>query len=84
MDYNRIKNQLKTVCSSTKYFTRDFLKLYTKALEIGRKYDKDGTDDGYIKDGIFLRHRFDDIYNSDFYKLNGCAYCEFLAIVAGI
>lgn len=84
MDYNRIKNQLKTVCSSTKYFNKDFLKLYKKALETGRKYDKDGTDDGYIKDGVFLRHRFDDIYNSDFYNKNSCAYCEFLAIVAGI
>ena len=84
MDFNSIKNELKKACISTKYFTREFFKLYTKALETGRKYDKNGTDDGYIKDGIFLRHRFDSIYASDFYNKNSCAYCEFLGIVASL
>lgn len=82
MDYTKVKNELKRVCSSTKYFTKEFFKLYMNALDIGRKLDKSGQDDAYIKDGIIYRHRFDKIYNTDFYNKNGCAYCEFLAIMA--
>ena len=39
--------------------------------------------DVYEKDGIILRHSFDEIYNTKFYNDNSCAYCEFLSIVCG-
>lgn len=83
MDYSAVKKALQAVRESTKYFNKEFFTTYCKALETGRKYDKDGIDDLYHKNNISYRHRFDDVYKSDFYNKNSCCYCEFLAIVNG-
>ena len=81
MDYSAVKNELKKLVSSTRHFTKDFYNVYLKAIETGKRIDEAGKDDKYYKNGILLRHRFDEVYQSEFYNKNSCAYCEFLSIM---
>lgn len=84
MNFNDVKQALKARCDSTKHFDKGFYSLYVKSLENVRKsLENDNKNDVYEKDGIILRHSFDEIYNTKFYNDNSCAYCEFLSIVCG-
>ena len=83
MNYNQVKTALSKLVKSTKYFNRDFYKRYKKAVQNVSKCLKNGIDDSYEMDGIRLYHSWDDVYSTDFYQKNSCAYCEFLSIVHG-
>ena len=61
------KNSLSKQCSSIKYFNRDFLGRYIAAYN---ESHKSGVAD------------YSRIYDTDFYKKNGSAYCVFLEIYA--
>lgn len=83
MNFKEAKAELKTRVSSAKYFNKDFYNRYRNALKKTRMCIENGIDDIYEKDGIRLFHSWDDVYTSDFYVKNSCAYCEFLCIVFG-
>lgn len=79
--YNAVKAELKSRCSNTSYFTFDFFNVWIQAQKDRDKAFRDGTEQGYEKDGVVLYHFFDPVYKSDFYNKNSVGYCEFLAVV---
>ena len=66
--------------SSLKYFNRDFLGKYIAAEKAAKEHFKNGTVQRYEKDGVIYMHEYDRVYETDFYKYNSCAYCEFLEV----
>ena len=82
--YQRIKAELLRRRENPRYFTRAFLNTFessTRRFEILRE---SGIDDSYFFGHVRLHHSMDPVYNSEFYRLNGCAYCEFLSIYYSI
>lgn len=84
-DFKEIKKELSSTVSSTKYFNFEFFKTYITC----KKSTKNATDEEYNEslykiDNIIVSHFWDDVYNSNFYVKNACAYCEFLSIVSNL
>ena len=69
--YSDIKNILKVQGYNTKYFTYNFFRMFVCSW---RKREEN------IKNNILLFHCYDPVYDSKFYNLNSCTYCEFLSI----
>ena len=78
--YKKIKEELKKRRNNVKYFNYDFFIKWVDAIQEREKTIKAGIDASYVKGYITLYHYYDNIYNSDFYNKNSCAYCEFLEI----
>lgn len=72
------KDALKKQNESTKYFNRDFLAKFIHAYNTAVANEKNGIDTRYYIDGVMLFHEWDQVYASDFYNKNSCAYCVFL------
>ena len=77
-----IKNELKNRRENIKYFNLKFFDIWVDAIKKREKAYQDGTDESYYKNGVKLFKFYDDIYKSDFYNKNSCAYCEFLCVAA--
>lgn len=84
MNYETVKRELQKRCSSVKHFSKAFYTIYRKSLSETLKNAENGIDDSYYKGIVKLYHSWDEVYNSKFYRENGCAYCEFLSIVYGV
>lgn len=80
--YQEIKQELKHRRNSTKHFTKAFFAQYIEALDTIKKNAEKGIDDSYNDNGIYTRHAYDAIRQSEFYNRNSGAYCEFLSIMA--
>ena len=81
--YLECKKELIGRCESAKYFNRKFYETFRGAVLMTIWKQKNGIEDVYTDaDGIIRRHSYDDVYKSDFYNKNSCAYCAFLEIVA--
>lgn len=79
--YNEIKTELSRRCSSIRYFSRAWMELYERAVQKYEHFQKSGINQWYRdSNGILLNHAFDPVYESDFYRKNSPAYCEFLTI----
>lgn len=81
--YEKIKGILATRVASTKYFSRAFFNTFEKATKAVWKASEDGIDDWYPSPenpNVLLRHSFDPVYESRFYRDNSCGYCEFLSV----
>ena len=83
MKYEDAKRELEKRGASIKHFTKRFFQTYKSCLNRARKHDEDGIDDSYQKEGIWLYHCWDEVYNSVFYRENSCGYCAFLEVVYG-
>ncbi len=81
MDYKAIKTELKRRRENTRYFTRDFYKMFLACRAARYAAAEKGSPDRYEKNGIILYHSYDPVYNSRFYQENSCCYCEFLSII---
>lgn len=68
--YEVFKNELAKRCSSTKYFTKEFFETFMK-----ERHDA-------AEDFACEKEHYTITKNSDFYNLNGGAYCEMLSIAA--
>ena len=84
MSYETVKRELQKRCSNVKHFSKAFYNIYKKSLSETIKNAEKGIDDSYYKGIVKLYHSWDEVYNSKFYRENGCAYCEFLSIVYGV
>lgn len=82
MDYKAIKTELQRRRNDTRYFTRDFYKLFLACQATRTAAAKNGSPDRYEKGNVILYHSFDPVYNSRFYQNNGGCYCEFLSVIA--
>lgn len=80
MDYKEVKEALQEQ-GSTAYFTREFYESYLKAIKTGYYNRINNIDDAYQDGNITKHHSYDEVYNSDFYNLNGSMYCIFLEIM---
>lgn len=78
--YQRIKAELLRRCENPRYFTRAFLNAFESASRRFQFLRESGIDDSYYSGHVRLFHSMDPVYNSEFYRLNGSAYCEFLEI----
>ena len=78
--FTDIKTELTRRHNSTKHFTRDFFKVYIKALNDINHNSKIGIETGYYDGNLYTRHEYDEIRKTRFYNENGCSYCEFLSI----
>ena len=74
------KDNLKASGENTKYFNRDFLTKYICAYNEAGK--ENAPDRFYEKGGILYNGYFDEVYKTDFYNKNSCAYCAFLELWA--
>ena len=81
--YKIIKEELKARRENVKYFNYDFFTKWIEAIQEREKTIKAGIDASYKKGYITLYHFYDEIYSSDFYNKNSCAYCVFLEIENG-
>lgn len=77
--YQAIKADLKRLGLSSDRFTRGFYNDYVSARNEIIRNTINGVDRSYCKNGIYLTHEMDKIYNSPFYLEDGYIYCEFLA-----
>lgn len=77
--YTSIKADLKRLGLVSERFTRGFYNDYVSARTEIIRNAINGVDRSYCKDGVYLTHEMDKIYNSDFYKNEGYMYCEFLS-----
>lgn len=77
--YTGIKADLKRIGLVSDRFTRGFYNDYVLARAEIIRNTINGVDLSYCKDGVYLTHEMDKIYNSDFYQNDGYIYCEFLA-----
>ena len=82
--FQAVKAELQKACDSAKYFNREFFDEYLRAYAKAKENNEKKNPQFYNKDGIILRHEYDVIYESKFYRLNSCAYCAFLEIMANI
>ena len=85
--YEKVKCILASRVESTRYFSRSFFDTFEKATKAVWKASEDGVNDWYSlpeNPNVLLRHSFDPVYESKFYKENSCAYCEFLSIYADV
>lgn len=84
-EYEEVKTELKRRRENVKHFTREFFETYkecNQAAETARAKNETEKHAYQKKGENFKRYHFwDKIYNSDFYNLNSCAYCEFLSII---
>ena len=78
--YSGIKVDLRNMGLVSEHFTHSFYNDYVSARDEIIKNTIDGVDLHYMKDGVYLTHEMDKIYNSDFYQKDGYIYCEFLSI----
>lgn len=77
--YQAIKAELARLGLSSKNFTSGFYNDYIKARSEIISNTINGVDLSYCKNGIYLTHEMDSIYNSPFYLEDGYIYCEFLS-----
>lgn len=77
--YQAIKADLAWLGLSSKNFTRGFYNDYVSARNEIIRNTINGVDRSYCKNGIYLTHEMDSIYNSPFYLEDGYIYCEFLS-----
>lgn len=81
--YHECKKELRERCESTKYFNQKFYKTFRGAVLMTAWKLKHEIEDVYTdENGIIRQHSYDEVYKSDFYNKNSCAYCAFLEIVA--
>ena len=75
MTYNDAKAELSARRGNTKYFNRSFWRTYIKTKSLlSILSEKGNLDDDTVKNA------WRDVYSTDFYNKNSCAYCEFLCI----
>lgn len=79
--FQQIKSELSSRRNSVRYFTRAWYEMYLKARERFESYQKSGVNMWYQAGNVLLNHAFDPVYESDFYRKNSGAYCEFLEIL---
>ena len=82
--YQRIKAELLRRHCKTSHFTRAFLNAFESSSRRFQFLRESGIDDSYFSGHVRLFHSMDPVYNSEFYRLNGSAYCEFLEIYHSI
>ena len=86
--YKIIKEDLKKHCSNVEYFNREFFKEFCAAQKRRNEIYKNGVwnlekleKERYTdENGIIKLHYYDNIYKSDFYNKNSCAFCVFLEV----
>lgn len=84
MKYNDIKKLILKHSESARYFTPEFYAIYLNAINKSLFNRINNIDDTYKDGNITKKHSFDNVYSSDFYNLNGTAYCIFLEIMNDI
>ena len=77
--YPEIKADLARLGLGSKNFTRGFYNDYKKARSEIISNTINGVDQSYCKNGVYLTHEMDPVYNSPFYLEDGYIYCEFLS-----
>lgn len=80
--YQTIREELKKRRENVKGFTAEFFKDFAEASTAADNAIITGTLEKYRyeKNGIIFYHLYDKVYNSDFYRNNSGAYCEFLSV----
>lgn len=82
MTYEQIKAELSRRRNRITHFTRKFYQEFCAAQRAAKHTAENGIDLHYWKDGVYLNHAYDPVYESNFYRKNGGAYCEFLSIIS--
>ena len=76
VNFQEIKTKLKKQgTTAARYFTRETLETYINDRRTAKKRIDGGADNSEAWSGA-------GIYNTAFYKQNGCGYCAFLEIMA--
>lgn len=84
MKFEEVKNELARLVSSTRYFNREFYRIYLECLKKTRENVEKGVDDSFqLAPGVVGFRSWEGVYTSRFYRENSGAYCEFLSVVHG-
>jgi len=83
-EYEIIKAELKKRRENIRYFTKEFYTTFKECYIAGLKARYMDTYKKYLykneNENFFRYTYYNPVYESDFYKKNSCAYCEFLTL----
>ena len=78
------KRELARRGQSTKYFCKKFFDVYAACNRQAQENQENGVDAFYTdENGVLKNGAYNPVFDSDFYKKNSTAYCEFLCIACG-